>query len=367
MAVFDTVSVTDRSSPLILLQPTPPLNDLYPSRLKELRELGKTAELTFVGRIGNSLFALSHHTFPHVIFSQFPSHLTITSESNSDDVDHEYGVALQEVCSSLDCLVGVHRTEDATSSSLSRLIAASVPRPSTILQAPVPMPEVPDDEHDPAASSSSPPVRMSTPRASTVPSWPAIDPPAAAGVWSIGDNLKNPLLTGILGLVVLLWVSVKWMAEQWKQKQSIQTVEKDLGPAAVVAPQLPAVISEPPAPILAETKPLPPVPVDAPVTEPSGDLEKSPDEQPEGDDDDAETEKEGPANGGKKKGPKRRKRGKGGSKKVVVLDVPKEEESEGQAPDSSITIMQSRPATTAPASSLIVSETILGELPYHID
>ncbi|KIO24377.1 hypothetical protein M407DRAFT_26191 [Tulasnella calospora MUT 4182] len=93
VAVFDTVSTAERSEPLLLAQPKPALNVLYPSRLKELWKLLKQDEIVWVGRVGNSLYASSNNTFPLVIFSPFPA-LPIDTEM---------------VCTTLDCFIGPHR------------------------------------------------------------------------------------------------------------------------------------------------------------------------------------------------------------------------------------------------------------------
>ncbi|KAG9040674.1 bifunctional endoribonuclease/protein kinase ire1 [Tulasnella sp. UAMH 9824] len=84
VAVFDAVDIPNRSGPLLLAQPKPALSDLYPSRIKELRELSKRDDITWVGRIGNSLYALSRNTFPLVIFSQMPR-----LHDDSGDVDEK--------------------------------------------------------------------------------------------------------------------------------------------------------------------------------------------------------------------------------------------------------------------------------------
>ncbi|KAG8950158.1 bifunctional endoribonuclease/protein kinase ire1 [Tulasnella sp. 424] len=102
VAVFDTVSIADRIDPHILAQPTPALSDLYPSRLKELRKLSKQDKVAYVGRVGNSLYALSNDTFPLVIFSPLPG---------LPPTDPEHGETQQQVCTTLDCLTGPHRID----------------------------------------------------------------------------------------------------------------------------------------------------------------------------------------------------------------------------------------------------------------
>ncbi|KAG8915378.1 bifunctional endoribonuclease/protein kinase ire1 [Tulasnella sp. 408] len=89
VAVFDVVSITDRSDPLLLAQPKPALSDLYPSRSKEIRELLKRDDITWVGRIGNSLYALSYHTFPLVIFNRMPGLPAYDVETPLQTVDEK--------------------------------------------------------------------------------------------------------------------------------------------------------------------------------------------------------------------------------------------------------------------------------------
>ncbi|KAG8898294.1 bifunctional endoribonuclease/protein kinase ire1, partial [Tulasnella sp. 417] len=396
VAVFDAVSIAERSDPILLAQPKPALNDLYPSRLKELRELSKEDEITWVGRVGDSLYALSHSTYPLVIFSRFPSLPTIDSEHGESreilDTD-DLGTSLQTVCSTLDCLTGPHRTETATMSRLSRLIAGSE---STDPGRSVGMPrfDVDDDfEEEDRPTSSSPPVVITTPRQSNPPLYPALDPPRTGdqlGRWTIGGaDLKNPIFTGLFGLIFLAWVFAKRVTETWRRSQgSSELFQRDMGHEKPAFPRSrPASFVPPPAPSpeqvvqavvpqeVIESKPLPPVPVpdlvvdlgeeDKPMAPSEADKTVIVDE-PEGDDngDDAETEKEvedAKGGGGKKKGGKRRKRGKGG-KKVTISEPVKDDSVESEPPElnSNIVITPSSNTTPAPASSLIVSETVLG-------
>lgn len=102
VAVFDAVSIADRTDPLILAQPTPALSDLYPSRLRELRKLSKQDKVVYVGRVGDSLYALSNDTFPFVIFSPL---------LGLPPTYPEHGETQQQVCTTLDCLTGPHRID----------------------------------------------------------------------------------------------------------------------------------------------------------------------------------------------------------------------------------------------------------------
>ncbi|KAG9016054.1 bifunctional endoribonuclease/protein kinase ire1, partial [Tulasnella sp. 427] len=346
VAVFDTISIADRSDALILAQPTPALNDLYPSRLKELRELSKQDEVTWVGRVGNSLYALSHNTFPLVIFSQIPRVPTIDSEHGEArevlDTD-DLGTTLDRVCTTLDCHTGPHRTETATMSRLSRLIAGADSDPGRTVMPRYNRNDDDDDdfEEEDRPTSSSPPVVITTPRQSNPPRYPALDPPRTGdqlGRWTIGGaDLKNPIFTGLFGLIFLAWVFAKRVTETWRKSQgSSEVIERDMGfekpafprsrPVSVIETPVPQTMEEvvqavvPPE--IMDSKPLPPVPapenvidLGEPEVENVGDKTVIV-EEPEGDNngEDPETEKEVEETKGsksKKKGATRRKRGKG--------------------------------------------------------
>ncbi|KAG9040672.1 bifunctional endoribonuclease/protein kinase ire1, partial [Tulasnella sp. UAMH 9824] len=389
VAVFDAVHIAERSDPLLLAQPKPALSDLYPTRLKELRELSEREEITWVGRISNSLYALSRNTFPLAIFNQMPSLPTIGSEHDEPreilDTD-DLGTALQSVCTTLDCLTGAHRTETATMSRLSRLIAGSEstdPGRSAVM----PRFDVDDGEfeEEDRPTSSSPPVVITTPRQSNPPLYPALDPPRTGdqlGRWTIGGaDLKSPIFTGLFGLIFLAWVFAKRVTETWRRSQgSAELFQRDMGHEKPAFPRSrPASFVPPPAPSaeevvqavvpqeVIESKPLPPVPVpDLVVDLGEGEKMVTPGEgdkmvivdEPEGDDngDDAETEKEvedAKGGSGKKKGPKRRKRGKGG-KKVTIAEPVKDDTGDSEPPElnSNIVITPSSNTNPAPASSL---------------
>ncbi|KAG9035077.1 bifunctional endoribonuclease/protein kinase ire1 [Tulasnella sp. JGI-2019a] len=407
VAVFDAVTVSDRTDPLLLLQPTPSLQDLYPTRRKEVSELALHGEITYVGRIGNSLFALSHQTYPHVLFSQFPALRTIEADPSYSyiyDTD-EFGEPLQG-CATLDCLVGSHYTETASPSRLSRLIASVIsipaPPPSVVKDiqrestSPEMTPPIRDQQREvkintPEPSiiptSSSPPVSSAPTGKSTVPMYTLDPPKSAANFWTIGADSKNPLLGGLVGLLLMAWMIAKWVSGHWgNQRQLSAVANRDMSFEPIVLPPLklehksidtPSEETIPPPhqrtlSIDTETKPLPPVPTpEQPIDEPtsSPDVEKRlPDETPDGEPDGVETEKEGAGDGGNggKRGkgkPLRRKRGKGGgSRKVTIMDPLGKEEAE--APRVVFTHSLAQSATPSSAvqatSSLVVSDTVLG-------
>lgn len=116
--MFNIVFLSDRSTPLALLQPTPELSELYPGRLGELRDLSKNQDLVYVRRISDSLYALSQSTYQHVILTPHPSvsptqlEQDLVAQQVLDAIDVK--IASQEVCTSLDCLVGIHQSTAET-------------------------------------------------------------------------------------------------------------------------------------------------------------------------------------------------------------------------------------------------------------
>lgn len=347
------------------MQPAPSLKDMYPHKLKDLRELSQRGELTFVGRIGDSLYAQSQTSYPLVLFKPLPSVPTIEYEGS--DSSGEPGVPLQEVCTSLHCLTGVHKTENAAKSRLSRLLSGSVPpvippsAPATGgMIAPVQTTQPGGEIRNPDVTTSSPPIVINTPRASNP--LPAIDAPRPSAEVGALSHYKNPLLTGVIGLLILAWVFAKRVGEKWRSsvasKESALEAQRDLGLQEIVIPVKPVAPPTVSIPLeIVESKPLPPVP---PPDTPSD----TPNEEPEDDaePDGEETEKEGDASGKKKKASPRakprRKRGQGGRKKVT-LDLPPEEP---QALVSGITVASTQQvsAPNVEPSQLMVSETVLG-------
>lgn len=119
VAVFDVVTISNRRDPIVLLQPRPPLTELFtsPSHRSQIASL---PDSTYVGLIGKSLYAMSHLNYPLVAFSRrggsrsratphSRSELAFPNDDNSP-------------CTSLKCLVGTHQSEYAASSRLSRLL-----------------------------------------------------------------------------------------------------------------------------------------------------------------------------------------------------------------------------------------------------
>ncbi|KIO24388.1 hypothetical protein M407DRAFT_26199 [Tulasnella calospora MUT 4182] len=317
------VSIAERSEPLLLGQPKPALYALYPSRLKKLRELSKQDEITWVGRVGNSLYALSHNTFPLVIFSQLPTLPSIRTSLKP---------LYKRVCTTLDCLTGPNRTETATMSRLSRLIAGSE---STDPGQSAAMPRFDVDDEDfeeedrPASSRH-------------ISNW---RPTRTMDRWRSRLEESNP--HGI--------IRVSPLGMDIRQASNRDLEKKAREPVSLVPPPAPspeevgqAVVPQE----VIESKPLPPVPVpDLAVDVGEGDKTVIVDE-PKGDDngDDAGTEKEvedTKGGGGKKKGPKRRKSGKGG-KKVTIAEPVKNETGDSEPPELDFNIVITPPRTPTP-------------------
>ncbi|KAB5588723.1 Serine/Threonine-kinase/endoribonuclease Ire1 [Ceratobasidium theobromae] len=122
VAIFDAVYLPTKRDPILLLQPTPKLSDLSSASSSADMDV---PEVTYVGRIDDSLFALSHTNYPLVIFSrvgkkQLPriddGGKTPTSHSGSN---HHASI---EKCYDLDCLTGTRWSQSASHSGLGRLL-----------------------------------------------------------------------------------------------------------------------------------------------------------------------------------------------------------------------------------------------------
>ncbi|CAE6377832.1 serine/threonine-protein kinase/endoribonuclease IRE1 [Rhizoctonia solani AG-1 IB] len=121
VAIFDAVYLPTRRDPILLLQPIPRLSDLSASRSADM----DLPEVTYIGRIDDSLFALGHTTYPLVLFShvgkkQLPRIDDGGKAPNSSpppDSDSS-----TERCYDLDCLTGTKWSESARRSGLNRLI-----------------------------------------------------------------------------------------------------------------------------------------------------------------------------------------------------------------------------------------------------
>ena len=112
VAVFDVVlqdtGTGSNPKPLVLLQPRPKLQELFPTRAARLEGID---DKTFINRIGDSLFAMGHINYPLVNLAP-PTRLI---ESNANG----------EGCVGIECFTGVRYTErEGANSRISRLIEA---------------------------------------------------------------------------------------------------------------------------------------------------------------------------------------------------------------------------------------------------
>lgn len=117
-----------QSSPIILLQPRTTLHTLFPGP-QYANELSLLEERTYVGIIGDSLFAMSHTNFPLVsVDYRFSPSRPIGNKGT--DHAKEVGLPLMErECTAYGCLVGTRASRgDSASSRFSRLIEAKPPK-----------------------------------------------------------------------------------------------------------------------------------------------------------------------------------------------------------------------------------------------
>ncbi len=111
VAIFDVVSassaLSDKPHPICLLQPRAKLQELFPTKHAQLLGI---KDKTFIGKIGDSLFAMGHLNYPLVNLAQVPVTLRIE------------GVK-PERCNDLECYIGCRYTErDESQSRISRLL-----------------------------------------------------------------------------------------------------------------------------------------------------------------------------------------------------------------------------------------------------
>lgn len=119
-----------QSAPIILHQPRPTLHTLFPGQ-QFAKELARLDERTYVGIIGDSLFAMSHVSYPLVrVDYRFPHTASddYSTESASSNTDVDLPLVERE-CTAHGCLVGNHLSRvDSASSRFSRLIEARPPK-----------------------------------------------------------------------------------------------------------------------------------------------------------------------------------------------------------------------------------------------
>ncbi|KAF8607337.1 hypothetical protein BDV93DRAFT_603948 [Ceratobasidium sp. AG-I] len=116
VAVFDAVFLPTKRDPILLLQPTPRLSDLSTSSTADM----DAREVTFVGRVDDSLFALSHTRYPLVVFTTPGKKSLPRIEDGGKTLPKDSQSA--ERCLDLDCFVGTRLSQTAARSGLSRLL-----------------------------------------------------------------------------------------------------------------------------------------------------------------------------------------------------------------------------------------------------
>ena len=122
VAIFNVVTSSSNTNAethaVLLLQPRPRLQDLFPTRYQKLTGI---EDRTVVGRIGNSLFAMGNVNFPLVNIAHLPdSVLSIDPDKNKGNPN---ALSTTTRCRDLFCFLGVRLTKrDDASSRLSRLL-----------------------------------------------------------------------------------------------------------------------------------------------------------------------------------------------------------------------------------------------------
>ncbi len=125
VAVFNVVTSSSNTNAethaVLLLQPRPRLQDLFPTRYQKLTGI---EDRTVVGRIGNSLFAMGNVNFPLVNIAHLPDEvLSIDPHKNKGNPN---ALSTTTRCRDLFCFLGVRLTKrDDASSRLSRLLDSS--------------------------------------------------------------------------------------------------------------------------------------------------------------------------------------------------------------------------------------------------
>ncbi|CAE6531386.1 unnamed protein product [Rhizoctonia solani] len=121
VAVFDAVYLPTRRDPILLLQPTPKLSDLSASRSADM----DLPEVTYIGRVDDSLFALGHTNYPLVLFAQVGKK-QLPRIDDGGKTPNSYTPpdpdSSAERCYDLDCLTGTKWSQSARRSGLNRLI-----------------------------------------------------------------------------------------------------------------------------------------------------------------------------------------------------------------------------------------------------
>lgn len=350
MAIFDVVTTPSRSNPLALLQPRPRLELLFPHRSStSTQPAHPLPKITYVGLVGNSLYAMGYANFPLVTFDQETAHLAVPEDD----------VSFSHICDGIRCLVGSRKFEPSLQWYSPPLLDAAPHIPG--------LPEARtsvDHTTHPKTGNADGDTNDSRSSADDMEARQIYEE-ARIGKW------------GIIGFTAMLILALtKFVVGNRRSSVSIQP---DILPGPFktsvdgenpISESIPISISSlsPPDPPSVEVTP-------SPESQPFKILstlkpeELTSDLQPplvvdagEPEDGD-ESEREGPSDIPRRKGPRRRKRGK--KKKADPMGPEAEQVNNDIAVVKSgvdeLSVVPLTPATPIPApSSLLVSDTVLG-------
>ena len=343
MAIFDIVTTPSRSNPLALLQPRPRLEHLLPDHSsKSSRTPHNLPETTYVGLVGDSLYAMGHTNFPLVVFDQEPPRMAIPE----GDVSVSY-----------QCLVGSRKFEPNSQWYPPPLLDA-VPNIPGLLEAQVPLDRIIQSE----SPSSDGETNESRLIADIGEEGRQTYEEAQLGKW------------GIIGLAAMLFVALaKYFMGNRQVSSSIQPAIKEIAvdgeklmTDSIPIPTSSAPINESIAiatEIQPDSDPMQSIP---PTDGPTSHSQPPSDEYVGEPEDGDESEKEGPSDIPRRKGPRRRKRGKKKKAEGVVTAAEQAEDDVvvkdalDEPPIPSLTPITPLPVPSSP-SSLLVSDSVLGE------
>lgn len=294
MAVFDVATSPSRSNPVVLLQPQPRLEQLFPAHSDASpRAAHMMPPVTYVGLVGDSLYALGHDNFPLVVFDQTPP----LSIPEGDSVNNP-------PCNGVECLVGARKLDSASQWYPPLLIDPPTPSETQLKeQSPIERPEIKVDI-----------PRLETSTNQSIPTLP--EPPTPG--WEMDIRTW-----GVLGFTLLLGITIAKLfmnnSREISQANGLpksdlvdETHTLPLNPPPVVPPVLPKedIPASPATPIInipiQSNNALPALS----PTEPGLDVE-----------DNEDTDKEAEVGQTRRKGPRRRRRGKK-KKNEQVTDNP---------------------------------------------
>ena len=247
VAVFDIAtppnpSSVENSQPIMLEQPHPLPVDGLPIAFDELQELPET---TFIGKIGDDLFAMSRGNFPLVAFA--PLNFVEEMDRVDGEEEEEDSVPVVSNCVGNACLVGSHRVQKSV-----------IPPPSI---------EPPPIRLGIEAPSSTPSTGLSSTTMLPSPAAPNRSATILAAIYEpvkslSGDTQLSALGFGLLGIAGWLWGKKLWRGKPNATIEST-TPSLPLSPPRLTTPTLSynASVALPP-PILRDiVKDLPPLPI----------------------------------------------------------------------------------------------------------